>query len=202
MPEREENVRYGRFDLTGLARKMDDDALSQGRRLGELLEFDASMRGTFIIQSITIESSIDRIVMHQFALEDENLFMSLILKNLQFSKKIKIVDALLKLGYPSFKKKYPKLIKRLEEIAILRNKLAHAESVDFGNIMPSPGDEKMTLSYYEGEKKKSLILKASDIKAKALEGSEILGILDRIDTKISRPSSRVRDEICKSLNLF
>lgn len=96
-------------------------------------DYDRMMRSQIIYEATALEGQIENIIASHFCPdEDKHLsFVSLLFNRAEvpFSKKIDILEFLLKQHYPDILNELPGLINKLNSVRRLRNKFAHAELV-------------------------------------------------------------------------
>jgi hypothetical protein len=101
------------------------------RRISRTFEMDRMVRSHIIYETTAIEGVVDSIISWHFC-PDENKhiwFQSLLFRDgeISFSKKIIILQKILKEFYPDLNKSVKGLTKKLDDIRMLRNKFAHSE---------------------------------------------------------------------------
>lgn len=126
---------------------------------------------TSIISSYFVKHHYDQIFFSQIVLNDNEV---------TFSQRINIVEKLLKHRFQEFEKKHPELIKKMNRIRKLRNRLVHTlSSLDDINSIKSIMKSQVLLEYYEDGKIKhhSVSAKEMDIATK-----EYFSIMDELFT--------------------
>lgn len=103
------------------------------RRILELFEYDRRVRAHAIYEATAIEGLVESAIASHYC-PDEKKHLSFIALlfgrgEVPFSKKIEILESLIKIDYPEVSKDYPQLINQLNALRRFRNKLAHHELI-------------------------------------------------------------------------
>ncbi len=101
------------------------------RHLELTFKYDRMYRSQIIYEATAIEGQIESIIASHYCPDEERhlSFISLLFNRAEvpLSKKIEILEVLLKDHYPDLLEELPGLINKLDSIRRLRNKFAHAE---------------------------------------------------------------------------
>jgi hypothetical protein len=97
------------------------------------LELDRMVRSHILYEAIALEGMVDQVIAWHFCPNEEKhiWFSSLIFRKgeVTFSKKIEILETILKQFYPDINADMPGLVTRLQNIRKIRNEFAHSELV-------------------------------------------------------------------------
>ena len=111
--------------------KEEYDYFTKGEQMfGAPFVLDQRLRSRIIYNAILVENVIDRIIATHFCREADQkiLFASLIFREGQvtFSRKIIILEKLLKSAYPDLHRECKWIIKKIDQIREIRNDFAHS----------------------------------------------------------------------------
>jgi hypothetical protein len=99
---------------------------------GQEFVLDQRLRSRVIYNSILVENGLEKVLITHFCREknDERLFASLIFREGQvtFSRKIVILEKLLKSAYPDLHRECNWVIKQIDKVREIRNAFAHSET--------------------------------------------------------------------------
>ena len=99
---------------------------------GQEFVLDQRLRSRVIYNSILVENALEKIITTHFCREkgEEILFSSLLFREGQvtFSRKIIILEKLLKLAYPDLHKECRWVIKQIDKVREMRNEFAHSQT--------------------------------------------------------------------------
>ena len=134
-------------------------------------DLDYRIRGPVIIQSILIENFIELSILdhffHKGEQDERNHFKDVILNELSFSKKIRILFSIMKNYYPELFRIYKPFRKQLDKIRVYRNEIAHSfqivttESYDEKVIKAKEAD-KMAAEMFRDIEEQGLIRSVSE----------------------------------------
>jgi len=99
---------------------------------GQEFVLDQRLRSRVIYNSILVENALEKVITTHFCREkgEEILFSSLLFREGQvtFSRKIVILEKLLKISYPDLHKECKWLIKQIDKVREIRNEFAHSQT--------------------------------------------------------------------------
>jgi hypothetical protein len=162
-----------------------------GQHLIQVFNMAAQVRGPFLEQAIFIERIIDDIVSNHFCLDENrrNLFFSLVMPEIIFSKKIEILKQLLNSCYPDLGKKHPKLIKDLDNIRDFRNEIAHAMLDTSDEFMSKKCLDRIQFKSFKKGQTKPDEVTSENIKEKLKDCTRIILMLGEIQSEVKKRNS-------------
>jgi len=131
----------------------------KGKRVLQIVDLDAKLRGKYLIASTVVEDVIaDIIVTHFFpqSSEKSELLNRLVLQDsgLTFRRKLEIFQSLLDLKHPELNAAHSEHIKKVDGIIAMRNSLAHHKgNISTDYLLGKELDRIELLSYKNGEQK-------------------------------------------------
>jgi hypothetical protein len=147
-------------------------------KISKIFELDYSIRGSYLVQAITIESLITDIISQYFCQNNKRrgLFFGSVMNRITFSDKIRILNQILEHHYPQSYKKYDKLKKQLETVNKLRNLLAHSLS-SYSPEFVNKFDDRIVMSFYKDGK---LVKRTITIQDVAKNTRDFESIVDKL----------------------
>ena len=158
-------------------------------QISKHFELDYKIRGSYLVQAITIESILSDIIGHYFCQNQKRFgkFIGLVMNKsgITFASKIKIFGEILKYDYPEIYKKHKKLFDMLEKVRDFRNLLAHSSASYSTKFLSKKHDDRIVLAHYVKGERKENIITIKEIEKKTKEFGyivqrliEILAVVD------------------------
>lgn len=144
--------------------------------LGRVYEWSVRIRGTFMDQTIWLDTIITGLLVLYFT-EDEKkqsvLSEALTGRDFSFSARIELLENVVKLSFPAFVSTHLDLFTKLDKIRRFRNRLAHAQ-LDTSDEFLAKGGEKIRLTFYENGEAKHQVITFADVKTRLAECSQVM----------------------------
>jgi len=157
--------------------------------LNRLHRLVLEMRGAFVDQTIWIDVLVTDLLAHYFSPDPvrRSLLHSEVLtgRDASFNGRLEVLEDVVNLSFPDFKKKYPLLFKSLSNIRRLRNRLAHAQ-VDNGDEFLRKGyTDRIQLVFHEKGSKRTQIIMVPEFKERLKECTKCILALVELQQLIS-----------------
>lgn len=179
-----------------MSESIDENDVFQ-KHLRRTLEYDRLVRSELLHKAIVIDGVIAKIIAWHFCHNenDHPLFFSVFdIGELSFSKKIRMLNKLLKFYYSDLHEKYSEELKKLDKFRELRNKFAHSELVLPTEPLPEILPDKIELRYLKDGKNVTESITIEDANKKVKEAFELWLRLLIIECGVSNQVTGRRDE--------
>jgi len=151
-------------------------------------QLDNEIRGSYLHRAIVIDYLISDIVSNHFCSDREKtkFLFSVISKEVNFSRKIRIFKQILEACYPDLSKKYKNLSKELNSVGEFRNKIAHAMLDSSQEFLEEKHEDRIQLIFYSKGKEEKLTITLSEKERRIEKADEIIYNLTKIQTEVYR----------------
>jgi len=154
------------------------------KKLTKYFKFDNEHRGSFLVSATQGESYLEDVIASHFESknkEKRSLLISLVISQLSFNAKIRIVTHLIQTYYPKIQKEFPNLENQLESVRNFRNKMAHY-SIDSRTerVMKYAG-QKLSLVFHKNGKIHYQVIDKKSFEEKITLAQNVTADLAEID---------------------
>lgn len=166
----------------------------EGKQLQQLYQLAKEIRGPYLDQAITIELLVGDIISQHFCPEEDrrNLFFSLVISELNFFAKIRILEKLLELRYPDLVKKHPTIISELEKVRSFRNRIAHSMLDTSDEFLAKGYTDRIQLDIYKDGKRKQQVVTRAEINERLATCTRLVLVLRDIRKEVIQRTSSGR----------
>lgn len=166
-----------------------DPSFKAFEKMSESYKLDISIRGRYIVDTLTVEMLISYIIAFHFfpnSRAKRDWFFSLVLNHREFtfSMKFEIFMDIIKSKYNTLFREHSGNLKKVSHVMTLRNKLAHCYFDEQDKIIVPK--ETIRLSYYKKGKEEKLDLTKSQMDKESQEILDIVVSLLQIRDRVSK----------------
>jgi hypothetical protein len=175
-----------------------DESIENSHFLSRTTQLDFFIRGSTLNIATIIEHSIGKIISYHFHMDVDkrNLFFSLIMndRSMSFSRKIIILNDLLKICYPDIYSKNRQVRKDLQKIVDWRNLISHSNSLMTEEIKQERDFKKVHYSQYSKDQRKVISVSAEEYQERISFMNDTIHRLTKIEKEIMEINGIVDDD--------
>jgi len=154
------------------------------KKLTIYFKFDNEHRGSFLVSATQGESYLEDVIASHFESknkEKQSLLISLVISQLSFNAKIRIVVQLIQTYYPEIQKEFPDIENRLESVRNFRNKMAHYSIDSRTESAMKYAGKKLSLVFHKNGKKHYEVIDKKSFEEKITLAQQVTADLAEID---------------------